>query len=67
MLASADKMRNPFVPRLLRHWAPHMVSRLMEVRQVDFILKVFKYACSVVKLSVIAHDVIFQCQGSDGY
>ena len=67
MLASADKMRNPFVSKLVRHWAPDMVSRLIRVRQVDIILKVFKYTCSVVGLSVIAYSIIFQCRGSDGY
>ncbi|KAF8337678.1 armadillo-type protein [Amanita rubescens] len=41
MLASADKMRNPFVSKLVRHWAPDMVSRLIRVRQVDIILKVY--------------------------
>ena len=41
MLASADRMRNPSVSRLLRHWAPEMVPRLIEIGQVDIILKVF--------------------------
>ncbi len=67
MLTSADKMRNPFVSKLVRHWAPDMVSQLIRVRQVDIILKVFRYACSVVGPSTIAYGIIFQCQGSDGY
>jgi hypothetical protein len=67
MLASADRMRNPSVSKLLRHWAQEMVPRLIEVRQVDIILKVFTYARSVVGLSAIAYDIIFQCQGTDRY
>ena len=66
MLASADRMRNPSVSRLLRQWAPDMVSRLLEVRQVDIILKVFKYARPVVGLSAIAY-LIVKCGGSVGY
>lgn len=65
MLASPDRMRNPFVSRLVRQWAPDMVSRLIKVRQVNIILKMFKYACSVVGLSAITHN--FQCWGSDRY
>ena len=67
LLSSPDRMRNPFVSRLLRHWAPKMVSRLIEVRQVDIILKVFRYARSVVGLYAIAYDVIFQHQGTNRY
>ena len=48
MLASPDRMRNPFVSRLVRQWAPDMVSRLIQARQVNIILKMFKYACSLL-------------------
>jgi hypothetical protein len=42
MLANADRMRNPFVSQVLRHWAREMVPRLLATGQVDIILKVFK-------------------------
>ena len=67
MLSSPDRMRNPFVSKLVRQWAPDMVSRLIKARQVNIILKMFKYACSVIELSTIAYDVNFQCWRSDSH
>jgi hypothetical protein len=42
MLLDADRVRNPSVCNLLRHLAPDVVPRLIDIRRVDIIVRVLR-------------------------